>query len=121
MDKKKLAITSIVLSVLSLLILLLTPAINYTVVIISCVICLIMSIIGIVCGFKAKEVKGLAITGIVIGFVAAALILLTTIGTIGYKAATDCVKKDEDYAVCKLEGQEFEIPITLLDESQFAK
>lgn len=120
-NKKNLGIASLVLSIVSLIPLLLSPA-DLTTAEIIVVVALLLAIVSVVLGFIAKkDAKGLSIAGIVIGIISAILLCFALVGFSAYKNAQDCVDNGDGTATCKVMGQDMVIPDVYLTDDQMEK
>ena len=79
MDKKKMGVLSLVLSLVSFATLLI-PSRNLSVVMVIAIVGIILAVAGVVLGFKAKsEAKGLSVAGIIIGVISALALFLALV------------------------------------------
>ncbi|MGM9877904.1 MAG: hypothetical protein ACI33S_04560 [Bacilli bacterium] len=117
-NKKKFAIASLTLSILSLIPLIISPE-SLTGAQIIVIVGIILGIIGIVLGFIGKSAsKGLAIIGIVIGIISCVILCFSLIGFFSIGKATDCVDNKDGTSTCNYLGQELQVPTTMLREDQ---
>ena len=117
-NKKKFAVTSLVLSLLSLVPLIVLPD-SMTGIQICICIGIILGIVGIVLGVVGKSAsKKLAISGIVIGAISFAILCLMVFGLSVAMNATDCVDNGDNTSTCKYRGEEINIPNSMLSEEQ---
>lgn len=119
--KKKIAICSFIMSLVSLI-----PAIILPDSLIGAeifiIIGMLLAIAAIVLGFVGKSgAKGFSIAGIVIGIVSLIVLCLSIIGILGMKSAKNCVDKGNGMATCEYMGQEVEVPTTYLTEEQMKR
>lgn len=120
-NKKKLAIVSLIMSIVSLTPLIIAPD-SLTGAQIFVIIGILLAIVGAVLGFVCKsDAKGLSIAGIVIGIISCAILCFSLIGFIGIKNATNCVDNGNGMATCDYMGQELEVPTSYLTEEQMKK
>ena len=121
MDKKKMGVLSLVLSLVSFATLLI-PSRNLSVVIVIVIVGIILAVAGVVLGFKAKsEAKGLSVAGIIIGIISAGALLLALVGFFAVKNVTDCVDKGNGTATCTYANQQISVPTDYLKSSQYKK
>ena len=120
-NKKKLAIASLVLSIVSLLPLIIVPAsINGAKIFIA--ICIFISIIAIILGFLGKNAsKKLSIAGIVIAIISCFILSLSILGITAIEKATDCVDNGDGTSTCNYLGEELIVDNSLLTEEQMNK
>ena len=117
-SKKKLAIVSLILSIISLapFIIAFDSLIGTQIFVI---VGILLAIAGAVLGFISKNnAKGLSIAGIVIGIISCVILCLSLIGLIGFKNATNCVDNGNGWATCDYLGQRLEVPTSYLTEEQ---
>lgn len=118
---KKLAIASLVVSIMSLVPIIITPD-SLTGAEIFVVVGIFLGVIGIVLGFIGrKEAKGLAISGIVIGIITCVILCISLIGFSAIKNATDCVDNGDETSTCNYMDQDLEVPNSMLREDQMKK
>jgi len=119
--KKKLAIASLVASILSLIPNIVLPE-SLSLAQILIIVCIFIALAGVVLGFIGKsEAKGLSIAGIIIGIISCILLCFSLIGFFGMQNATDCVDKGNGFSTCNYLGQEIEVPNEYLREDQMKK
>ena len=140
MKNNTMSILSLVLSIVSLAISFVWPDVNT--VTIMCTICLLFAIAGIIMGFMGRKQiktsnekgKGLALAGIIIGFISAIFNGMAIFGSIAMKnidyndmslctmdnVTKDCVDNGDGTSTCKYMNS-YEIPCSTdkLKESQF--
>ena len=120
-NKKKIAIASLIVSILSLIPLIITPD-SLTGTLIFIILGIFMGIIGGILGFIGKsEAKGLSISGIVIGIISCVVLCFSLVGFSVIKDATDCVDNGDETATCNYLGEELEVPTSMLREDQIKK
>lgn len=120
-NKKKLAIVSLVLSIVSLIPIIILPD-SLTGAQIFVIIAILLAIAATILGFICKsEAKGLSIAGIVIGIISCVILCFSLIGFIGIKNATNCVDNGNGMATCDYMGQKLEFPTSYLTEEQMKK
>lgn len=118
-SKKTMAITSIVLSIISLLgVFFEFDSLTLIKVIIG--ICILVAIIGIILGFiSKKEEKKLSTAGIVVGFISFGLLVLTLMGIVLIENnAKNCVDNGKGISTCEYLGEELEVKTSWLREEQ---
>ena len=121
MNKKSIAIASLILAIISLVPMIFAPnsldgAIIYTIVFI------IIAVVAVILGFVGKSAsKGLGVAGIVIGMISVVLLGLAVFGYFGMKNATNCVDQGNGTYKCELLGQETEVPASFVREDQIKK
>ena len=121
MNKKNLAVVSLVLSIISLVPFVWTPD-SLDTAMIFCVVFVFIAIAGIICGFMGKSAsKGMGIAGIVIGIIAIIVLGLSILGLAGMKSATNCVDQGNGMSKCEYMGQELEMPTSYVREDQKKK
>jgi len=119
--KKKLAIASLVASILSLIPNIVLPE-SLSLAQILIIVCIFIALAGVVLGFIGKsEAKGLSIAGIIIGIISCILLCFSLIGFFGMQNATDCVDNGNGFSTCNYLGQEIEVPNEYLREDQMKK
>lgn len=117
-NKKKFAVASLVLSLLSLALLIVLPD-SMTGIQVCICIGILLCIVGVILGIVGKDgSKKLAISGIVIGVLSFAVLCFLLVGSMIIKNATDCVDNGDDTSTCKYIGQEINIPNSMLSEEQ---
>ena len=117
-NKKKFAVASLVLSLLSLAPLRVLPDSMKGAQIFVC-IGILLGIVGVVLGIVGKSAsKKLAISGIVIGAISCAILCFTLVGFMAMENATDCVDNGDGTSTCKYIGQEINVPNSMLSEEQ---
>ena len=122
MNKKNLAVASLVLSIMALVIPNVWLPGSIDTAMIFCVVFVFVAIAGVVCGFMGKIAsKGIGITGIVIGIIAVAILAFAMIGFAGMKNATNCVDQGNGSSKCEYMGQEVEVPTPYVREDQKKK
>ena len=110
MNKKKLAIASLVLAICSIIPMIVGPN-TLNGMLTFCLIGVGLAIAAVILGFIGKSAsKGMGITGIVIGIISGLLLSFTIIGIAGMKNVTNCVDQGNGTSKCELYGQEVEIP-----------
>ncbi len=120
-NRKKIAIASLTLSLLSLIPAVIFPG-SLTGAMIFTIIGIFIAIIGTILGFIGKSAsKGLAISGIVIGIISCVYLCWLLIGYFVLKNATDCVDNGNGTSSCNSFGQELEVPNSMLREDQMKK
>ncbi len=120
-NKKKIAIASLTMSLLSLVPVIILPD-SLTGAQIFIIVGILLALAGAVLGFIGKSAsKGLAISGIVIGMISFIILALALVGTFAYKNATDCVDNGNETSTCNYMGQEIEVPNSMLREDQMKK
>ena len=83
---------------------------------------LILAIAGIVLGFlSVKEVKGMSIASICIGFISVVLLLLCFLGLVVIGSVKNCVDQKNGKSMCEFSGTEIEVSNTFLRENQKQK
>ena len=121
MNKKSLAIASLVLAIVSLIPLILSPD-TLSAASTFALIGVFIAIAAIVLGFIGKSAsKGFGIAGIVIGVIAAGLLGLAVLGFGAMKNATNCVDLGNGMSKCEYAGQELEMPTPYVTEEQKKK
>ena len=121
MDKKKMAVASLTLSLVSLIPVVISPN-SLTGALIFCIVGIFLGIIGVVLGFLGKSAsKGLAISGIIIGIVSCLILCVALVGFAGMANSTDCVDNGDGTATCDFMGEKIEIPTDMLREDQMKK
>lgn len=120
-NKKKMAIASLIISIISLTPFIILPdSLSGTQIFV--IVGILLAIAGAILGFVSKsEAKGLAIAGIVIGIISCVILCFSLICFIGIKNATNCVDNGNGTATCDYLGQELEAPISYLTEEQMKK
>lgn len=117
-NKKKFAIASLILSLLSLVPLIIRPN-SLTGAQIFVIVGIFLGIIGAVLGFIGKSAsKGLSISGIVIGIISCVILCFSLIGFSVYENATDCVDNGNGTSTCNYSEEEVEVPTSMLREDQ---
>lgn len=117
-NKKKFAVASLVLSLLSLALLIVLPD-SMTGIQVCICIGILLCIVGVILGIVGKDgSKKLAISGIVIGVLSFAVLCFLLVGSMIIKNATDCVDNGDDTSTCKYIGQEINVPNSMLSEEQ---
>ena len=117
-NKKKFAVVSLVLSILSLAPLIVLPD-SMTGIQICIGIGIILGIVGIVLGVVGKSAsKKLAISGIVIGVLSCAILCFLLFGLSVAMNSTECVDNGDNTSTCKYIGEEINIPNSMLSEEQ---
>ena len=117
-NKKKFAVASLVLSLLSLAPLMVFASSMTGIQVCSC-IGILLCIVGVILGIVGKDgSKKLAISGIVIGILSFTVLCFLLVGSMIIKNATDCVDNGDDTSTCKYGGQEINIPNSILSEEQ---
>lgn len=121
MNKKSMATASLVLSIISIIPLIVGPdSLNGQM--IFAIIGVVFAIVAIILGFIGKsEKKGMAIAGIVIGIITTVLLCLAIVGFNAMKDVTDCVDQGNGNSMCKLYGEDIEVPTSFLTEEQKKK
>lgn len=117
-NKKTLGILSFVLALLSLLSIFI-PVDSLSIILVFITISFLVSIVSIILGFIGKKkAKGFGIAGIVIGLIAFLIIGLEFAGLLMIRNLKNCVDKGNGSAVCRVNGQDMEVPINYLKDSQ---
>lgn len=120
-NKKKFAVASLILSILSLVPLIILPD-SMTGAQVCVCISILLGIVGAVLGVVGKSAsKKLAISGIVIGAISCVVLCFMLIGLFSMSNATDCVDNGDNTSTCKYAGQEVSIPNSMLREDQKKK
>lgn len=120
MNKKTCAILSLVLAILPVIVLFLNVSLSTLKTI--TLIAIVVEIAAIVLGFVSKkEAKGMAIAGIIIGFLVIVLFAFELIGIKGMTEAKNCVDQGNGTAICEFMGKELEVPMQYLTEDQMKK
>lgn len=120
-NKKKFAIASLVMSIVSLIPLIISPnSLNGTLVVV--IIAIFVAIVSAIFGFIGKSAsKGMAISGIVISIISCVVLCFSLIGFQAIKNATDCVDNGNETSTCNYLGEELEVPNSFLREDQMKK
>ncbi len=120
-SKKDMAKISLILSIISLI----SSIFNPSPLILSEIfvfVGLILAIAGIVLGFlSVKEVKGMSIASICIGFISVVLLLLCFLGLVVIGSVKNCVDQKNGKSMCEFSGTEIEVSNTFLRENQKQK
>ena len=119
--KKRFAVASLVLSLMSLIPILISPnSLNGAQ--IFAIVGIFLGIIGVILGFVGKSAsKGLSITGIVIGIISVVFLCFALIGFVAIKSATDCVDNGDETSTCNYLEEELQVPNSMLSEEQMRK
>ena len=120
-NKRKMAIASIVLSVVSLPPFVIAPE-KIEVAQLFIVICVLIAIVGAILGYiSKKDGKGLSIAGIVVGIISCILLIISLIGFLLFSKVSDCVDNGDDTATCQYAGQTVNVPINYLTDEQMKR
>ena len=119
--KKKISLVALILSLISLIPMVVLPS-SYNGALVFIIVGLLVGIVAIVLGIiglKGEKVQ--AILGIVFGAISSLVLMLSLIGIGAIGQFTDCEDKGDGIAVCSFQGEEMEIPTSLLREDQIKK